>query len=86
MNVTIDYILGNEYKATTAFETELLNIVILVHVKTTHPLDLCNIRSMHIYTILFVDETRVIFFTGDKLFLDSILPHSTSTVPFGNVK
>ena len=28
MNVTIDYILGNEYKApTTAFETELLNTV-----------------------------------------------------------
>lgn len=26
MNVTVDYILGNEYKApTTAFETELLN-------------------------------------------------------------
>lgn len=28
MNVTVDYILGNEYKApTTAFETELLNTV-----------------------------------------------------------
>ena len=28
MNVTVDYILGNEYKAsTTAYETELLNTV-----------------------------------------------------------
>lgn len=28
MNVTVDYILGNEHKArTTAFETELLNTV-----------------------------------------------------------
>ncbi len=28
MNVTVDYILGNEYKTpTTAFETELLNTV-----------------------------------------------------------
>ena len=29
-------------------------IIILTHVQTTHPLHLCNIRSMHIHTILIL--------------------------------
>ncbi len=29
-------------------------IIILTYVQTTHPLDLCNIRSMHIHTILIL--------------------------------
>lgn len=29
-------------------------IIILTYVQTTHPLDLCNIRSMHIHTVLFL--------------------------------
>ena len=29
-------------------------IIILTHVQTTHPLYLCNIRSMHIHTVLFL--------------------------------
>ena len=29
-------------------------IIILAHIQTTHPLHLCNIRSMHIHTILIL--------------------------------
>ena len=29
-------------------------IIILSHIQTTHPLHLCNIRSMHIHTILIL--------------------------------
>ena len=27
-------------------------IIILAHIQSTHPLNLCNVRSMHIHTIL----------------------------------
>lgn len=47
-------------------------IVILAYVQTTHPLHLCNIRSMHIHTILILHIFLNLLISG--LLLWCIIP------------
>ena len=47
-------------------------IVILAYVQTTHPLHLCNIRSMHIHTILILHIFLNLLISG--LLLRCIIP------------